>query len=217
MSENQAPIQGQEKPKKPIFKRWWFWAIIIFVVIIAASSGSTENPTQTEGTSSPTSSSPAVPAPDDKSIKPGMYKVGTDFQPGEYVIVGSGYFEVTKDSTGQFDSIICNDNFQNRSIITVRDGEYIKIQSGKTYPFNEAPKVDSSASTLPSGMYKVGIDLQPGEYKLKSSGDGYVEVTGNSRHDLMAIVSNDNFSGEKYITIKAGQYIKLQRADLILK
>ena len=68
---------------------------------------------------------------------------------------------------------------------------------------------------LPEGMYKVGIDVDPGEYKvIGDGGHSYVEVTKDSTHNMFAIVSNDNFEGQKYIKISAGQYIKLHGASL---
>jgi ABC-type Fe3+-hydroxamate transport system substrate-binding protein len=72
-------------------------------------------------------------------------------------------------------------------------------------------------NSIKAGMYKVGVDVQPGEYKIIADGQGYVEVAKDSSHSLYSIISNDNFEGEKYITIKVGQYIKLNNAALLLK
>lgn len=85
------------------------------------------------------------------------------------------------------------------------------------YPISKAPAVDKSSGTLSDGMYKVGVDLQPGEYKINSPGDGYDAITTNSRHTLNSIVSNDNFTGNKYVTVEDGQYLELKNATLILK
>lgn len=220
MSENQTE-QNTEKKGKSIFKRPWFWAIVIIVIIIFASSGNKgdqaaqTNPGQT---TSQSSSQPASTPKQDGSIKAGMYKVGQDLPAGEYVIVsgGSGYFQVSSDSTGKLESIISNDMFENRSIITVKDGEYFEFKTGKAYPIDKAPKAEPKNGVLQSGMYKVGLDLAAGEYKVSATGDGYVEVADNSRHTLTGISSNDLFSGDKYVTVQSGQYIKLQKAELTL-
>lgn len=155
----------------------------------------------------------------DVAIKAGMYKIGQDIKAGEYVVVSSvglGYLEVTKDSSGTLDSIITNDNISGRVYITVSDGQYLNIKNANVYPVNEAPKVEPKDNKLPSGMYKVGVDLKAGEYKVSAAGNGYVEVAKSSKGILEDIVTNDNFNGEKYITVKDGQYIKLKSADLIL-
>ena len=66
-------------------------------------------------------------------------------------------------------------------------------------------------------MYKVGVDIKAGEYKVQSDADGYIEVTKNSSHVLESVVSNDNFSGEKYITVKKGQYLTVYNGNIIAK
>lgn len=153
-------------------------------------------------------------------IQPGMYKVGTDIKAGEYVVVGEEmpYMQLSKDSTGTLESIVANENIQNRTIITIKDGQYFEVKNGDTYPISKAPKAVPSNNQLPAGMYKVGLDIKPGEYKVVSQDEsGYVEVSSNSSHNMYSIVSNDNFTGEKYVTLKQGQYLKLGNATLKLK
>lgn len=59
-------------------------------------------------------------------------------------------------------------------------------------------------------MFKVSLHIPAGEYKLVATrSSGYCEVSNSSSHTLESIVSNDNFSGEKYITVRNGQYLKL--------
>jgi hypothetical protein len=188
---------------------------IVLLIFIIGCTSNTKPESANNQTSPPKT---VIPVPEDNSIKAGMYKVGKDLPAGEYVIVSdNGYMEVAKDSTGSLDSIICNDNIQNRSIITVKEGQYLTVNDGKIYPIDKAPKVEAKDNKLPAGMYKVGIDVQPGEYKIIADGQGYVEVAKDSSHSLYSIISNDNFEGEKYITIKVGQYIKFNNAALLLK
>jgi hypothetical protein len=66
-------------------------------------------------------------------------------------------------------------------------------------------------------MYKVGIDIPPGEYQVfpeedSTLGYGYYEITKSSLHILEDIVSNDNFEDPRYITLQGGQYLKLNEA-----
>jgi hypothetical protein len=146
-----------------------------------------------------------------------MYKVGTDLPAGEYVLqveAGVAYFQIAKDSTGGLESIIANDNFSNRSIVTVQTGQYLSVNGARIIPVDQATKVAPVNGMLPEGMYKVGTDIAPGEYKVVADGDGYIEVAKDSGHTLGSIVSNDNFQGEKYITVSAGQYLKLSSASL---
>ena len=62
--------------------------------------------------------------------------------------------------------------------------------------------------------------LKEGEYKVEVDensmiGYGYVEVSNNSTHTIDSIVSNDNFEGTKYISVKKGQYLKLNGAHIV--
>lgn len=231
----------QEKPvKKAIWKRWWFWGIVVIIVIViavnsggnnTANTASTNNATKTASTASTskTAASPSQsaastqatpPAPAVKTYPAGMYKVGTDIPAGEYVLVAdsTAYFQIAKDSTGTMDSVLANDNFDNRSIITVKAGQYLTMNDCTAYAFNDAPKVTpGNDGYLPEGMYKVGVDIPAGEYKVSTDDQGYVEVSSDSTHDMGQIISNDNFQGTKYITIKAGEYIKLSGAKIKVK
>lgn len=151
--------------------------------------------------------------------KKGMYKIGSDMPAGEYVIVSDSmtYMQLSSDSSGSLYSIIANDNFKNRSIITVAEGQYLEFDAGKAYPINEAPSATVSEGILEEGMYKIGLDIPAGEYKVISNGSfAYIEVASDSSHNLRSIVSNDNFEGEKYISVLDGQYLKFSEAKLIV-
>ena len=214
--------------KKKIYKRWWFWVIIGIIIIGIYGNSEGEN-NESKADDSKNTLSTTLPNKDEPKkveqkkedyIKAGMYKVGTDIQHGEYVIVSDDdmcYFQVSKDSSGTLESIVCNDNITTRSYITINDGEYLTVTDGKIYPIGKEPKVEAKNGQLAEGMYKVGVEIKAGEYKVAAQGEGYVEVSKDSRHLIYSIITNDNFAGEKYITIKDGNYIKLSGASLIVK
>lgn len=80
----------------------------------------------------PIEKAPVLQATDNK-FEEGMYKVGRDLPAGEYKVIpdrgGSAYVEVSKDASGQLNSIVSNDNFDAEKYITVNDGQYIKLVS----------------------------------------------------------------------------------------
>lgn len=216
-------MKEEGKKKKSLLKRWWFWLIIV-VIAFAVIGGSgdkdtdVDQPANTAQTETETNQSPTEATKEEdkvKGFKPGTYKVGTDMPAGEYKLFAQydlAYFELTKDSSGSFDSILANDNFPNYSYLTVEDGQYIKIQHAIAVPIDNAPKSEPQDGVLPSGTYKVGFDIDPGEYKVTADGLGYIQVDMNSKHTFEGIITNDNFEGDKYITVKEGQYLKLQNA-----
>lgn len=185
--------------------------------VAAVATKATPNATPT---TAPVTTTTTEPEPAEVGFAAGMYKVGTDLPAGEYVLIsgrGSCYFQITKDSSGTFESIVANDNFMNRSIVTVADGQYITVSDARLVPAAQATPAAPADGRLPEGMYKVGVDLPAGEYKVIPEGSGYYEVDRNSSHTFEAIVANDNFDTERYVTVSAGQYLKLSSASIVIK
>ena len=145
------------------------------------------------------------------------YRVGSSIPAGQYALFAtgsiSGYFEISSDSTGSISSIIANDNFEYNSIITIKNGQYLKLTRCKAIPIAYA----KISPNVKGGMYRVGIDIKPGEYMLESTSSimGYYEVASSDSHDVYDIVANDNFNGIAYVTIKSGQYLKLDRCKML--
>ncbi len=150
----------------------------------------------------------------DNSIKSGMYKAGKDIQIGDYILFSSSgnqsYFQITKDSSGSFDSIIMNDVFVGDRYITISDGQYIEFDNATMLPINEAPVLQPTNGKYLAGMYKVGRDITEGEYEvIADGGNAYLEVDSDLSGSIDSIITNDNFTNQEYITIVDGQYIKL--------
>lgn len=208
--------------KKPIFKRWWFWAIVVVVVIIAINSGGGNNNNTATNPESTQNTGNATPTPKEKDIwtKAGMYKVGEDISVGEYLLMADSsvpaYFQVSKDSTGSLNSIISNDNFEGSRYVTLVKDQYFELRNAKFVTIDKAPIQEPKDGVYGPGMYKVGRDVEPGEYKLKSQAGAmaYFEVAKDSKGSLDSIIANDNFDTEKYVTIKENQYLKLNSCQL---
>ena len=149
----------------------------------------------------------------------GEYKVGDDIPAGEYYVKCDGYnlyVEVASDSSGDLESIVYNLNTGGGVYITVNDGEYLKIQGGNLYELDKAPDRGADGGYYKEGMYKVGEDIPAGEYQVEAtSGLGYIEVSSDSRHQIEGIITNDNFEGNKYITVQDGQYLTLSNGAQI--
>lgn len=173
-----------------------------------------------EGT---TSAYPGLPEGDYTVYKSGMYKVGDTMPAGEYLLLAndewsnSGYYEVTSDTTGELDSIIVNDNFDNRGFVQVEEGTYINLQRCVAIPVDEVPPYEAENGYYPEGTYRVGIDIPAGEYTLSpidSDISGYYELREDASGDWDKIISNKNFDGEFFLTIKDGQYFTLSLAEI---
>ncbi len=162
---------------------------------------------------------PQTPAPTQpatqKWYSAGNYKVGSDIPAGTYYIEctdskWSAYFCISADSNG--DKILENDNFNTHTFITIENGQYLEIKRGKATLASSITDL-VPGSSFGEGMYRVGTDIEAGEYKLTSTDatwPGYYCVYDNvsaSRN----IQSNKNFDGNAYVTVKNGQYLELSR------
>ncbi len=78
-----------------------------------------------------------------------------------------------------------------------------------------APDAGTAAeASIKSGMYKIGKDLPAGEYMLisESAFAAYYQLSSDSTGNLESIVSNDNFTGNRYVTAAEGQYLEFRDA-----
>ncbi len=151
---------------------------------------------------------------DAEKYEAGQYKVGTDITAGEYIIFADsddaeGYFCVSSDPNQN--DIIENENFSYNSIITVYEGEYLELVRSSAVPFNAVASLDISES----GMFKVGIHLSAGEYKLvttNGSESGYYCIYDDS--GSRNIVINNIFDNSTYVTVEEGQYLLMTRCHI---
>lgn len=232
-SSDQQPISEvppQKKKRGCLISAIVVVGVIILIIIIAAISGGDKGSNTSNNENTPISDSTKASdsnindtnsTPSTTTYKAGTYKVGTDIPSGEYLATakGSGYYQITSDSTGKIDSIKSNDNFYGTRYITLDDGEYLKLDRATMIPVAEISPQEPKDGKYPEGMYKVGYDIAAGEYKIsaKPGQMAYVEVCTNSGSDHFSnIVSNDNFEGDSYITVSNGQYLKIDRGEIIV-
>lgn len=148
----------------------------------------------------------------------GMYKVGQNIPVGQYLLVAddyyAAYFELSSDSSGSFDSIICNDIFNSHTIVSVNCAEYLKLSDCHAIPIQKA-KLPTNTS---DGMFRVGIDIPAGEYVLTciDSLDAYYEISSDDRHSINSIITNGNFGNTVIITVQNGQYLRIDRCQMTL-
>ncbi|MBQ7505339.1 MAG: hypothetical protein IJT79_08500 [Ruminococcus sp.] len=149
----------------------------------------------------------------------GQYKVGTDIPSGTYIAYPTdsygGYYCISADTNG--DDIIANENFDGQNYFTIQDGQYLKLSGCIAHPVSEKEKVTYNNGYLYEGQYLVGDDVPAGTYKIYSldKWGGYYALTSDANGD--DIHSNDNFDGERYITISYGEYLTLSNCKIKIK
>jgi hypothetical protein len=199
-----------------------FGAIIVISVIANIAGGGHDSNSVSENIAStainveseevaPTSEKKSSP----KYIKAGMYKVGSELPAGEYIIEATGtpaYYQVSSDSSGEFDSIIVNDTFDKGvyAYIIVEDGDYLKVERGRIVASADLTITPNKLDDIPPSTYKVGKDIPAGEYKLTPTSEAaYWERNSNPRDSLYGIIANDMLTESAYVTVRDGEYFKM--------
>lgn len=158
----------------------------------------------------------------------GTYKVGTDIEAGEYLLItdkqddgilSTAYYQVTATASAAVtsDDFLYNGNFYYRTYVRLESGQYLQFNSAKLYKLNNYPAVNKNAASWHSGQYKVGTDLDAGEYKLTVLEDnGFFQITRtpNAKIGTADYIDNDFFSGQQYVTLTAGDYLEFKGATL---
>lgn len=146
----------------------------------------------------------------------GSYRVGEDIPAGEYKMIASGssYYCVYPDLTKS--DILQNGNFTTVSYVTLADGQLFELNRGSCVPVSSA----SATTTIQgSGIYKVGLDLSAGQYKLTQNEGSLAYYAVLSTVDATVwdnIVDNDNFENSSYVEVHDGQYLELSRCTATL-
>ena len=154
------------------------------------------------------------------SLGSGMWKVGQDLKAGEYM----GSFDITTGTSGDFDEIVDSNAFHNFEYIKVKDGQYLKLDSCTLYIIDEVkPSMHlEKFDELTNGMFIVGIDIEPGQYKLENINKEYngwfslynsLDGGYNGGVDLQ---DSDFFDNNTLITLTEGQYLKLDENTKII-
>ena len=69
---------------------------------------------------------------------------------------------------------------------------------------------------IPEGMYEIGKDIPFGEYRIISDGNGFFDLYSSSDPTAKNyIVDNGIISGQKYLTVRSGQYLEIKRAHMV--
>ena len=149
------------------------------------------------------------------NFREGIYEVGKDIEPGEYIIIGDDsnnlcYYAIMDTSK----HLITDEMFKNRSIISVNKGELFDLRSGATaYTDITAPKTEELGFILKNGTYKIGKDIPQGVYTVPFTNGWSIEIHKNSRHIYDDAIYKKSFNGTKQIELKDGTYVTVQQTN----
>lgn len=156
---------------------------------------------------------------------PGVYKVGRDIPQGEYVVkkvskTNYGGFSF-KHSVDPYVQNFSNDfNFVDVPIYYTlsKIGSYIIVTSCELTPASNAGDILApNGGVYSAGMYKVGVDIAPGTYKITPDGSGkthYAVYTDSTGNDSATKIDLTRISKETNITVAEGEYLYIYNATM---
>ena len=156
----------------------------------------------------------------------GNYECGKDIPEGEYIVVSSGsdgygdfYFGVYTQSDCSDDSELYGGWYQGNMYVSLKEGQFIHFSHSVLYD-PELNNIELSGNQY-GGMYKVGKDIEPGIYYIRSSDDQYgCEYTiYSSINSVIPIEKESSYcdlsdSDSVKVELSEGEYIKLKFSSL---
>ncbi len=148
----------------------------------------------------------------------GTYLVGSQIEPGEYLIIGEADRitpHVLNGGAGEFDVA---DGAAKRTYIKVKKGQWLSFWGKAILEEKALPYQGTSYGT---GMYKVGKDITPGDYWVTGKQGNFspkVEILSHVNANQFQRIGACQYLdvGEtRKITIEQGTYLKL--SDCIIK
>lgn len=151
----------------------------------------------------------------------GTYEVGVDIPAGLYKSTedsGTGYWQISKDASGEFDSIIANDNTVGQCYLELADGQFLTLNGITVADANLLKPDELATADIAPGVYLVGTDIAAGKYKGIPNGEdwAYWQVSTSPNGELSSIKANANPAGQFYVEVADGQYLKVTGSTVSL-
>lgn len=145
-------------------------------------------------------------------FREGQYKIGSEMPAGEYIFFATGEYsgriDETRDSNGS--DRVDSEYFSYNLIYTVTDGNYISIEDAVAVPYNLVPALITNKG---DGMFKVGVHIPAGEYRLIPTEFGtsasFTVYNSSLLSSYDSRVDSEYFKSLTYITVRDGDYLKI--------
>jgi hypothetical protein len=177
----------------------------------ATTVATTLPPTTVATTVPPTTTPPSTDPPTTVTTLPpratigvGVHIVGAEVKPSLYrVMTGSGSSYWARLDANQ--EIIDNDLSTSCPTLLIVDptDAYIEISGGGARELSLSEPFDPIAEQCTDGVFLVGLDIQPGQYRVLPAGGStyWARIDGN-----MGIIDNDLSDGQLIVKIRPGDF-----------
>lgn len=157
-------------------------------------------------------------------VKIGTHLVGKDIQPGIYwgqtgdKIFDSCYWTRMSDLTGDFGSLIANDNAIGQYYVEIKDTDFAFETACEMILLEYAPSIEFG-NELPPGTYLMSRDIKPGMYQGQAGDDildsCYWARMSDLAGDFGSLIANDNATGSFYIQVLESDFALKTNCPLV--
>lgn len=162
-----------------------------------------------------------TPNDDTQYYSDGTYLVGKDIAAGEYLALidnlkKNSHIEVrTNEFKSSDEDVIERVSYFYNNYVMLQENQFLEIENCVLIPIENAPTLTQNDANRVE--LKVGRDIEQGNYIVSSNSDNnYFSITIREENGTKkALILNElNFSGEKRIQIKDGQYLELDECEI---
>ena len=137
----------------------------------------------------------------------GSYKVGSDVEVGEYLLVApDGFGSVTVSEDEEKTSVKISKSFPDSAIVNLVEGDRIELTGASARICEPGQKPDFSKG----GSFKAGIHFDSGTYSIvpiEGEGNGYFRIYGDTSYK--SIKAEGPVSAETQVTVEDGNVLEL--------
>lgn len=154
------------------------------------------------------------------AFEAGKYEVGKDLPAGEYVVITErmGHVEIKDEEEIVLEEILTDGG---HDIVQLRDGMELIVDRADIYPVEEAPSLKPEDGVYTNGTYRVGLDIEEGEYEAINEEpiNGLVVVAEKRpRKEEETLLKEEVEEGTPVkVTLEKGQYVTLHGAYIRVK
>ena len=120
-------------------------------------------------------------------------------------------YQITGDARGE--DFVCGDNIETFAYVEIEEGQFLELINCFAVPVEDTWPVKIENDTLSEGGYRVGVDIEPGEYKVKST-DEYSHYRITEDANGKEYVDGNTIEKSHYIEVREGEYLRLAKAEM---
>lgn len=146
-----------------------------------------------------------------------VYKIGSDMPAGEYKLFALekyASYDLTGDARGE--EYIAYNSIETFAYVEVEEGQFLEISDAFAVPVEEVEPAEAEDGKFGPGVYRIGIDIEPGEYKVTSIGD-YASYDISTDANLRDYVDYGSIEKSNYVEVRDGEYLELVEAELTVE